>query len=285
MLKKINYFFQAIFVYSFFLIGYVIGIRLSRFLFSFLFLLLGPLFKSKKTIDKNLKIFSSKISNVNNKKIINEMWKNYGMTFIEYVFLNKLRKNKNHVNIRGQDYLTDVMKDKKPVIFVSGHFANFELMSMEITKTNIQLATIYRPLNNMFLNPLMEFLRKKYVCKSQIKKGINGVRDAINFIKKDYSIALMIDQRVSEGEMIKFFDKYALTTTLPAQLAIKFNLKIIPVFIERTKENNFNIEFQRPLDSKNFKNKILLSIELNKTLEKMIIKNPYQWIWTHNRWK
>tara|TARA_B100002019_G_C21257543_1_gene594787 strand:- start:1086 stop:1943 length:858 start_codon:yes stop_codon:yes gene_type:complete len=285
MLKKINYFFQAIFVYSFFLIGYVIGIRLSRFLFSFLFLLLGPLFKSKKTIDKNLKIFSSKISNVNNKKIINEMWKNYGMTFIEYVFLNKLRKNKNHVNIRGQDYLTDVMKDKKPVIFVSGHFANFELMSMEITKSNIQLATIYRPLNNMFLNPLMEFLRKKYVCKSQIKKGINGVRDAINFIKKDYSIALMIDQRVSEGEMIKFFDKYALTTTLPAQLAIKFNLKIIPVFIERTKENNFNIEFQRPLDSKNFKNKILLSIELNKTLEKMIIKNPYQWIWTHNRWK
>ena len=184
MLKKINYFFQAIFVYSFFLIGYVIGIRLSRFLFSFLFLLLGPLFKSKKTIDKNLKIFSSKISNVNNKKIINEMWKNYGMTFIEYVFLNKLRKNKNHVNIRGQDYLTDVMKDKKPVIFVSGHFANFELMSMEITKSNIQLATIYRPLNNMFLNPLMEFLRKKYVCKSQIKKGINGVRDAINFIKK-----------------------------------------------------------------------------------------------------
>ena len=285
MLKKINYFFQAIFVYSFFLIGYVIGIRLSRFLFSFLFLLLGPLFKSKKTIDKNLKIFSSKISNVNNKKIINEMWKNYGMTFIEYVFLNKLRKNKNHVNIRGQDNLTDVMKDKKPVIFVSGHFANFELMSMEITKSNIQLATIYRPLNNMFLNPLMEFLRKKYVCKSQIKKGINGVRDAINFIKKDYSIALMIDQRVSEGEMIKFFDKYALTTTLPAQLAIKFNLKIIPVFIERTKENNFNIEFQRPLDSKNFKNKILLSIELNKTLEKMIIKNPYQWIWTHNRWK
>ena len=285
MLKKINYFFQAIFVYSFFLIGYVIGIRLSRFLFSFLFLLLGPLFKSKKTIDKNLKIFSSKISNVNNKKIINEMWKNYGMTFIEYVFLNKLRKNKNHVNIRGQDYLTDVIKNKKPVIFVSGHFANFELMSMEITKTNIQLATIYRPLNNMFLNPLMEFLRKKYVCKSQIKKGINGVRDAINFIKKDYSIALMIDQRVSEGEMIKFFDKYALTTTLPAQLAIKFNLKIIPVFIERTKENNFNIEFQRPLDSKNFKNKILLSIELNKTLEKMIIKNPYQWIWTHNRWK
>ena len=285
MIKKINYFLQAIFIYSFFFIGRIIGIRLSRFLFSSLFLVLGPIFKSKKIIDKNLKIFSSEISSVNNKKITSEMWKNYGKTFIEYIFLNKLRKYKNHVNITGKENLTDVIKNNKPVIFVSGHFANFELMSMEITKSNIPLATIYRPLNNMFLNPFMEFLRKKYVCKDQIKKGINGVRDAIKFLKDNYSIALMIDQRVSEGEMIKFFNKNALTTTLPAQLAIKFNLKIIPVFIERTEKNNFNIEFYKPIDSKTFNNKILLTEELNKVLERMIIKNPYQWIWTHNRWK
>ena len=285
MIKKINYFFQSIFVYLFFLIGRIIGIKLSRLLFSYLFLLFGPIFKSKKIINKNLKIFSSKISNVNNKKITNEMWKNYGMTFIEYIFLNKLSKYKNHIKISGKENLTNVLNSNKPVIFVSGHFANFELMSMEITKSNIKLATIYRPLNNIFLNPFMEFLRKKYVCKNQIKKGINGVRDAIKFLKKDHSIALMIDQRVSEGEMVKFFDKNALTTTLPAQLAIKFNLMIIPVFIERTKDNNFNIEFKKPINNKNFKDKIFLTAELNKILEKMIIKNPYQWIWTHNRWK
>ena len=97
-------------------------------------------------------------------------------------------------------------------------------MSMEITKKNIPLATIYRPLNNIFLNPFMEYLRKKYICKNQIKKGINGVRDALIIIKKKHSIALMIDQRVSEGEKINFFDEPALTTTLPAQLSIKFNL-------------------------------------------------------------
>ena len=108
-------------------------------------------------------------------------------------------------------------------------------MSMEITKKNINLATIYRPLNNYFLNPFMEYLRKKYVCQNQIKKGINGVRDTINYLKKNHSIALMIDQRVSEGEKVEFFKKPALTTTLPAQLALKFNLSIVPVFIERTK--------------------------------------------------
>ena len=158
-------------------------------------------------------------------------------------------------------------------------------MSMEITKRGIKLATIYRPLNNFFLNPFMEYLRKTFVCKNQIKKGINGVRDAINFIKNDHSIALMIDQRVSEGDKISFFNEDSLTTTLPAQLALKFQLNIVPVFIERKNDDTFNIEFKRPINSKNFQNKISLSNELNKVLEQMIIKNPSQWIWTHDRWK
>ena len=177
------------------------------------------------------------------------------------------------------------MKKKKPVIFVSGHFANYELMSMEITKKNIKLATIYRPLNNYFINPIMEYLRRKYVCKNQIKKGVNGVRKALEYINGGYSIALMIDQRVSEGEKINFFNKPALTTTLPAQLAIKFNLSIIPVFIERVNHNFFNLEFQDEIKPMEYDDKIKLSERLNSVLENMIVRNPYQWIWTHNRWK
>ena len=156
---------------------------------------------------------------------------------------------------------------------------------MEITKKNIPLATIYRPLNNFFLNPLMELLRRKYVCRNQIKKGINGVRDAIKYIKDKHSIALMIDQRVSEGEKINFLNKSALTTTLPAQLSMKFNLEIIPVYIERNEYDNFKIEFQEAINPKNFGNKLELTQELNQVIEKMIIRNPGQWIWTHNRWK
>ena len=95
----------------------------------------------------------------------------------------------------------------------------------------------------------------------------------------------MIDQRVSEGEKVNLFGQPALTTTLPAQLAIKYNLKIIPVFIKRTKNDNFEIEFQEELNPKNFEDKIQITQELNKILEKMILKNPNQWIWTHNRWK
>ncbi len=285
MIKIFNYFLQSIAIYLFFFIGRILGLKISRNLFSFLFSFLGPMFKSKKIIENNLKVFSNKVSNVEINKIKKNMWKNYGMTFIEYVFLNHFKKNNNHILIKNKENLEQIIKTKEPVIFVSGHFANFELMAMEITKKNIPLAAIYRPLNNIFLNSFMEYLRKKYICKNQIKKGIKGVKDSIEYLKNKHSIALMIDQRVSEGIWVNFFNKPALTTTLPAQLSIKFEIDIIPVYIERTKDNNFVLEFQDRLNPKNFSNKQVLTEKLNNVLEKMVIKNPHQWIWTHNRWK
>ena len=285
MFRTLNYFLQSLFVYLFFFIGRILGINLSRKFFSGMFILIGPFFRSNKIINKNLKIFSSTISLKEKSRIVKDMWSNYGKTFIEYIFLNRFRRENKFVILDGEENLLQIAKENKPVIFISGHFANFELMSMEITKRNISLATIYRPLNNIFINPFMEFLRRKYVCKNQIKKGINGVRETIEFIKKNHCIALMIDQRISEGEKINLFNQPALTTTLPSQLSIKFNLEIVPVYIERIKDNKFKIEFQKRINPKNFRDKLELSRKLNKVLEKMILRNPGQWIWTHNRWK
>ena len=285
MIKFFKYLVQSIFIYIFYIFGRILGIKLSRKIFAFIFSRFAPFFKSKKVIEKNLSIFNDKILESEKKRISLNMWKNYGMTFIEYIFLDFFRKNNSHIQIVGEKNLDNIINKNKPAIFVSGHFANFELMSMEITKKNIKLATIYRPLNNFFLNPFMEYIRKKYVCENQIKKGLKGVRESIEYLKKNISIALMIDQRVSEGEKIPFFGKLAFTTTLPAQLAIKFNVPIIPVFIERIDQDKFRIEFFKEIYASNIDNKINLTKKLNKVLENMILKNPNHWIWTHNRWK
>ena len=284
MFKFITYFLQSIIIYLFFLVGRIIGLKNSRKFFSKIFLLLAPLFRSRKIMERNLHIFKKNITDVEKKRIIKNMWENYGMTFIEYIFLDYFKNNNSHVTIEGGKELKELLIKGKPVIFVSGHFANFELMSMEISKMNIKLATIYRPLNNYFLNPFMEYLRKKYICANQIKKGIKGVKESISFLKSGYSIALMIDQRVSEGEKINFFNKSALTTTLPAQLAKKFNIPIVPVFINR-EEDNFKIKFFSAIKFSDKHNKFEISENLNKILEQMISNNPNQWIWTHNRWK
>ncbi len=284
MLKIINYFVQSIVIYFFFLIIITFRLKISRKIFSNLFSVIGPIFKSKDVINQNLNIYSPNLSNFQRKSIIKNMWKNYGMTFVEYMFLDYFKKNDYHIKVKGEQNLKN-LANNKPVVFISGHFANFELMSMEISKKNIKLATIYRPLNNIFLNPVMEYLRKKYICKYQIKKGIKGVKEAIEYLKNGHSIALMIDQRVSEGEKISFFGKEALTSTLPAQLSIKYDLDIIPVFIERKGDDKFEIEFFDAIKPKDYSSKNKLSKKLNTVLEIMIRRNPNQWIWSHNRWK
>ena len=134
MIKSIKYFFEALFIYFFFLIAKLIGLALSTKLFSFIFRKIGPLIRSNKIIDKNLMKFSSNLSDQQKKEIISNMWSNYGMTFIEYIYLKKFKKEQSHIDIEGEEILEEISKNNKPAIFISGHFANFELMSMEITK-------------------------------------------------------------------------------------------------------------------------------------------------------
>ena len=285
MLKPIKYFFEALIIYSLFLIARLIGLYLSRKFFASIFKIIGPIVKSSTIINKNLLNFSKVLTDQERTKIISNMWSNYGMTFVEYIFLNNFKKNKLHIDIEGEEILEQISNSGKPVIFISGHFANFELMSMEIIRKKINLATIYRPLNNFFLNPLMEYLRRKYVCRNQIKKGRTGVKEAIEYINNKHSIALMVDQRVSEGERVKFFNEKALTTTLPGQLALKYNLDLVPIFIERKNDNSFKMKVYSALKHADFRNKFQITEKLNQIIESMIIKNPNQWIWTHDRWK
>jgi len=148
ILKTIKYFFEAIIIYSFFIIIKLIGIKNSRRLFSKIFTIFGPLIKSTNIINHNLAIAFKFNEKQNNNQIINNMWSNYGMTFVEYLYLSKFKKDSSHIKIKGLEILENIIKNKKRVIFVSGHFANFELMSMELVKAGINLATIYRPLNN-----------------------------------------------------------------------------------------------------------------------------------------
>ena len=291
-MKIIKYFFEFIIIISLFCIFKIIGLKNASSLGSILGKVIGPFFRSKNIIKQNIKIGLGNIDEKKEEEIINGMWSNIGRTFAEYIFLKNFKLDKtgvDHMKITGIEYLDQIKKSNKPVVFFSGHFANFELMAMELDKFGIKLAAIYRPLNNFFLNPLMEYFRIKYICPIQIPKGVSGSREIIKKIKDGYSIALMVDQRVSEGPRISFFNKEAHTTTVPTQIALKYNCKLVPIYIERKNGTNFEMIIHKPyeiiktgLHVEDLKNN---SLKINQNIEKMIIKNPTQWIWTHNRWK
>ena len=283
-MKILKYFLQFLFVIILFLIFKIIGLKYSSKLSGNIFSFLGPFFRSNKICHQNLIFAFPDLNEYERQKILKNMWLNYGKIFSEYLFINKLKTVDNLI-IRNQEMLEKIKKRKEPVIFISGHFNNFELMAMHLERSGIDVAAIYRPLNNIFLNPIMEYIRKKYICKKQIKKGISGTKEILKEYKNGTSIALMIDQRVSEGIKSNFFGHEAFTTTIPAQFVKKFNTKIVPVYIERSADDKFHLEILEEITFS--KNETLddITANLNKVLENMIKKNADQWIWTHNRWK
>ena len=286
-MKIIKYFFEYLFIslllFFFKIIGYEnassLGEKIGKFL--------GPYFRSKNKIMNNLKQSNIGNSDSEREQIIRNMWGNYGRILSEYPYLKKFKKNNlnKYITIEGLEHLREIKKNKKKVVFISGHFNNFELMAMQIENSGINVAAIYRPLNNFFLNNTMEKIRINDICKKQIKKGKAGTRELIKLFNEGYSVALMIDQRVSEGIPVKFFNKTALTTTIPAQLVKKYDCEVVPVYIERFNKNYFKINFEKPLIFKKDSSLDDITLQLNEKLELMILKNPDQWIWSHDRWK
>ena len=286
-MKIVKYFFQFLFFIIFFFLFKILGFKISSAIGGKLFEMIGPIFRSKKLIDTNIKKALPNINSEDLKKTIRLMWNNYGRIFAEYVFIKSFRNGKlnSRISIEGQDILEEIKKLNQQVVFISGHFSNFELMAMHLEKVGIKLTAIYRPLNNIFLNIIMENIRKKYICKNQIKKGIGGMKKIIHLKRQNYSTALMIDQRVSEGIRSNFFNNLALTTTIPAQLVKKFKIPVVPIFIERVNNLNFKITVSKPINFTDSDSIEKITDDLNKVLETMILHKPEQWIWSHNRWK
>ena len=285
-MKRIIYFFEFIVIKFFFIICQLLGYRFSSDLGFYIGKTFGNIFRKKTSIIENLK--KSKISiDISENEFAKNVLGNYGRILAEYPFLKDFRNNNlsNYIEIEGIDNLEKIKLKNKPVVFISGHFNNFELMAMQIEKVGIELAAIYRPLNNVFLNKTMEKIRTENICNNQIKKGRAGSREIIKNVKNGKSIAIMIDQRVREGEKVNLFNHLATTTTIPAQLIKKYNCELVPVYIERIKNNYFKMFVSKPIKINNKKTIIEITKFLNDLLERMILRNVDQWIWTHNRWK
>ena len=286
-MKLIKYSIQFVLISFFLILFKMLGFKIASNLSSKIFTNIGPLFRSKNLIKENIIKAYPNMDSKDLKKIIDGMWGNYGRILSEYVFMNNFRNSKlsDNIKIKGQEILDKIKNENKPVIFISGHFNNFELMAMHLEKSGLEVAAIYRPLNNKFLNFFMERIRKKFICKNQIKKGISGTKKILNHFKNGTSVALMIDQRLSQGVKTEFFNQEALTTTIPAQFVKKFNCNIVPIYIERIDKFNFVLKVYEPITYSKDETIHDITSDLNKILEKMISKNPEQWIWSHDRWR
>ncbi len=291
-MKIIRYFLEFILVIFFFLIFKIIGLKLSSKLGEIIGKYFGPLFRKKAIAKKNILIAFPNINETSIDQIIDNMWRNIGSIFGEYIHINKfsiLDEEKNKIVFTNKSNLQILKNNKKPIVFFSGHFANFELMAKCLRELEFNIGAIYRPLNNIFLNPIMEFIRKKYICSIQIEKGSAGTKKLIKHISTNNPLALMIDQRLSSSIRVPFFNQPATTTTTPAQLSIKYDALLVPVFLKRLKKTKYEFFIEEPLVVKktnNYEKDIFNITEImNKKIEEFIKVDPANWLWSHDRWK
>ena len=291
-MKIIRYFLEFILVIFFFLVFKIIGLKLSSDLGEIIGKYFGPLFRKKTIAKKNILIAFPNFNEKSINEMIDRMWKNIGRIFGEYIHINKfsiIDNSKKKIVFTNRDDAEILKKNNKPIVFFSGHFANFELMAKCLRELGFNIGAIYRPLNNIFLNPIMEFIRKKYICPIQIEKGSNGTKKLIRHISTNNPLALMVDQRLSSSIRVPFFDQPATTTITPAQLAIKYDALLVPVFLKRLEKTNFEFFIEEPLITNRTKDydKDIFNITqiMNIKIEEFIKRDPAHWLWSHDRWK
>jgi Kdo2-lipid IVA lauroyltransferase/acyltransferase len=291
-MKIIRYFLEFILVIFFFLVFKIIGLKLSSDLGEIIGKYFGPLLRKKTIAKKNILIAFPNFNEKSINEMIDRMWKNIGRIFGEYIHINKfsiIDNSKKKIVFTNRDDAEILKKNNKPIVFFSGHFANFELMAKCLQELGFDIGAIYRPLNNIFLNPIMEFIRKKYICPIQIEKGSNGTKKLIKHISNNNPLALMVDQRLSSSIRVPFFDQPATTTITPAQLAIKYDALLVPVFLKRLEKTNFEFFIEEPLitNRTNDYDKDIFNITqiMNIKIEEFIKRDPAHWLWSHDRWK
>lgn len=287
-MKSLKYFIEYIFVRIFYITFRILGFKISSFITGKMFRIFGFFSKRTPVAINNIGKVIRGIKDKERKQIIFRMWENFGRVIGEYPNLDKIRViNNERIKIINIKNLLNPLKNNKNCLFFSAHIGNWELTSHALTENGFNINFIYRAPNNKYVDDLLRRIRINYGV-GLIKKGPEGARECIKVLSKNGgNIGMLIDQKMNDGILTKFFNKDVMTASAIAKFALKFKCPIIPAFCIREYGTNFRIEYLEPITYNKIKS---LSSEekimnyLNKIVEKWIKKYPDQWIWIHNRW-
>jgi Kdo2-lipid IVA lauroyltransferase/acyltransferase len=221
---------------------------------------------------------------------LREMWDNLGRTIAEYAHLDRfsIKGADPRIMIAGLEHADAALASGKPVIFVSGHFANWEVLPIAAAQYGVDGGSVYRPLNNPFVDRWLVKQRAAYGPKEQITKSARGTRRIFTLLRAHKSIFLLVDQKTNEGLPVPFFGRDAMTTPTPAALALKLGAVLVPVSNERLGGARFRVTLHPPIafeaGGDNERDVFALTTKINEAIETLVRLRPSQWLWIHRRW-
>lgn len=267
---------------------HLIPIRWSSRCGAFLAGTLGPFVSVSKQAKERLRRAIPGLSDIEYNQIIKNMWRNIGSTFAEYPRLKKvpLFIKESPVEVVGLEHVDRAIAENKPIIFVLGHLANWELATRVLRARGLPIAQVYRRVNNPLIARLVRHIHGSMVSEL-VEKGAGGARQLIDVMKRREALSVLIDQKMNEGIAVPFFGRDAMTAPGIAKLSLKFDAPIIPVRVERLAHFRFRVTYYPPLKAINGSQDDAvydLLLQINQHLESWIKERPEQWFWIHNRW-
>lgn len=252
---------------------------------------IGPLLRPvQKRGLNNLRLIYPDNSDTDNAEILKKVWDNLGRTIGEYAHLDCFRafEDGGRIEVEGEDILRRLIDDGRPVIFFSGHMANWELMSPTLYRAGVKFALVYRAANNPLVDERIIDLRAAVTTRHMAPKGKRGGRALISAMNDGLSLTMLVDQKLNDGLRVPFMGHPAMTPSSTARMALKYDVPVVPIALRRTDGAHFRMTVHEPLvfapsgdmakDTEDF------TAQINEKLGEMIDANRGQWLWFHRRW-
>jgi len=267
----------------------ILGLRNATAFAAWVARTFGPVSGAEQRARTNLKLCLPDLSPQDRRALLDAMWSNLGATFAEYAHLDKFRTYRPdaRIEISGDRHAIEARDSGRGAIFVSGHFANWELLPLAASGLGLSGAEVYRAPNNPYIDKWLTDRRLRHIYQDQVPKGAAGAKQLIRVLKDNKHIVMLIDQKMNDGIPVPFFGYEAMTAPAAAQLALKFDVPIIRASIRRLPGSRFRITIHPPLrvprDSDRARAIAGTMTELNRWLEDEIRQCPEQWLWLHRR--
>ncbi len=248
----------------------------------------GPMTPVQKTVWRNLQLAFPDMDDAARKRLSDIHWENTGRSFFELPVMYKVLKDPSRVEIEGMERLYAIRDSGKPVIFVSGHISNWEVMNVAIIQSGVPYMITYRSLNNPYVNKRLKEWRFAYGVRSFAPKGSDGAKELLIALNDGQSVGLMNDQKFNRGVPTPFFGHVADTAPAPTRLAQRYGTVLQPLTIRRLHKARFHVTVHEPIHVDDTGHKALdIDTTVNKItafIEQAVRANPEEYFWTHKRW-
>jgi len=254
-----------------------------------LFRWLGPLTKTHQVAVQNLKLAFPEKDEAWHARVLGDQWESNGRTVAEFPNMDRLLPSTGRVEVVNGERLTEIAQGGKPVVFVSGHFSNWEIMPAAIVNSGVDCEITYRAANNPYVDKRIRDSRFRYGVRLFAPKGGDGAREMLEGMKQGRSVALMNDQKFNRGGVAApFFGRPVMTAPGPTRLALRFGTVLQPMTVERTKGARFRAVVHDPIVLEETGDRTADIAEgvrrITAFVEDQVRKRPGEWFWVHRRW-